>query len=123
MLQRHTFDTHLPSRGYALTAPLPVMAAIFIAFLIIGFALPVLPLHVHHGLGLSMFVVGLVTGCQFAAAIISRVWAGSFADRRGSKHAVVIGLLTAVASGIFYLLSLAFTRTPVVSVSIVLLGR
>jgi MFS family permease len=123
MLQRHTFDTHLPSRGYPLTALLPVMAAVFIAFLIIGFALPVLPLHVHHGLGLNMFVVGLVTGCQFAAAIISRVWAGNFADTRGSKHAVVIGLITAVASGFFYLLSLAFMRTPVVSVSIVLLGR
>jgi len=106
-----------------LAALLPVMAAVFIAFLVIGLALPVLPLHVHHGLGLSMFVVGLVTGSQFAAAIISRVWAGNFADTRGAKQAVVIGLGTAVASGLFYLLSLAFTRTPVVSVSMLLLGR
>jgi len=99
------------------------MATVFIAFLIIGLALPVLPLHVHHGPGLSIFVVGLVTGSQFAAAIISRVWAGNFADTRGAKQAVVIGLGTAVASGLFYLLSLAFTRTPVVSVSMLLLGR
>jgi MFS family permease len=106
-----------------LAALLQVMATVFIAFLIIGLALPVLPLHVHHGLGLSMFVVGLVTGSQFAAAIISRVWAGNFADTRGAKQAVVIGLGTAVASGLFYLLSLAFTRTPVVSVSMLLLGR
>jgi hypothetical protein len=56
MLQRHTIDTDLPTPS--LTALLPVMATVFIAFLIIGFALPVLPLHVHHGLGLSMFVVG-----------------------------------------------------------------
>ena len=106
-----------------MTALLPVMAAVFIAFLIIGFALPVLPLHVHHGLGFSMFVVGLVTGSQFAAAILSRVWAGNFADTRGAKQAVVIGLLTAVGSGLFYLLSLAFTRTPEISVSMLLLGR
>ena len=106
-----------------MAALLPVMATVFIAFLIIGLALPVLPLHVHHGLGLSMFVVGLVTGSQFAAAIISRVWAGNFADTRGAKQAIVIGLGTAVASGLFYLLSLAFTRTPVVSVSMLLLGR
>lgn len=106
-----------------MAALLPVMAAVFIAFLIIGLALPVLPLHMHHGLGLSMFVVGLVTGSQFGAAIISRVWAGNFADTRGAKQAVVIGLGTAVASGLFYLLSLAFTRTPVVSVSMLLLGR
>jgi hypothetical protein len=119
----HTIDAHLPSCRSPLAALLPVMAAVFIAFLIIGLALPVLPLHVHHGLGLSMFVVGLVTGSQFAAAIISRVWAGNFADTRGAKQAVVIGLGTAVASGLFYLLSLAFTRTPVVSVSMLLLGR
>jgi MFS family permease len=123
MLQRHTIDAHLPTCRSPLAALLPVMAAVFIAFLIIGLALPVLPLHVHHGLGLSMFVVGLVTGSQFAAAIISRVWAGNFADTRGAKQAVVIGLLTAVASGLFYLLSLAFTRTPLVSVSMLLLGR
>jgi MFS family permease len=123
MFQRHTIDAHLPSRRYSLTALLPVMATVFIAFLIIGLALPVLPLHVHHGLGLSMLVVGLVTGSQFAAAIFSRVWAGNFADTRGAKQAVVIGLLTAIASGLFYLLSLAFTRTPVVSVSMLLLGR
>ena len=123
MLQRHNIDIDLPSRRYPLTALSPVMAAVFIAFLIIGFALPVLPLHVHHGLGLSMFVVGVVTGSQFAAAILSRVWAGNFADTRGAKQAVVIGLLTAVGSGLFYLLSLAFTRTPEVSVSMLLMGR
>jgi MFS family permease len=123
MFQRHTIDAHLPSCRSPLAALLQVMAAVFIAFLIIGLALPVLPLHVHHGLGRSMFVVGLVTGSQFAAAIISRVWAGNFADTRGAKQAVMIGLGTAVASGLFYLLSLAFTRTPVVSVSMLLLGR
>src|SRR4051812_18556797 len=102
---------------------LPIMAVVAIAFLIIGFALPVLPLHVHHGLGLSTFVVGVVTGSQFVASIVSRVWAGNFADTRGSKQAVVIGLITAVGSGLLYLLSLAFTRRPEVSVSILLLGR
>src|SRR5689334_17297554 len=122
MLQRHA-DIHPARRAQSLTALLPVMAAVFIAFLIIGFALPVLPLHVHYGLGLSMFVVGLVTGSQFAAAIISRVCAGNFADTKGAKHAVVIGLITAVVSGLLYLLSLAATRMPLVSVSILLLGR
>jgi MFS family permease len=123
MFQRHAIDAHLPSCRSPLAALLPVMAAVFVAFLVIGLALPVLPLHVHYGLGFSMLVVGLVTGSQFAAAIISRVWAGNFADTRGAKQAVVIGLLTSVASGLFYLLSLAFTRTPVVSVSMLLLGR
>jgi MFS family permease len=83
----------------------------------------VLPLHVHHGLGLGAFVVGLVAGSQFAASLISRVWSGVYADTRGAKGAVMVGLLTATAGGILYLLSLGFVGTPRVSVSILLLGR
>src|SRR5882724_7878833 len=55
-------------------ALLPIMAVVLSAFLVIGLALPVLPLHVHQDLGLSAFVVGLVTGSQFAASLVSRVW-------------------------------------------------
>jgi hypothetical protein len=40
------------------------MAAVFIAFIVIGLAIPVLPLHVHRGLGLGTFLVGLVAGSQ-----------------------------------------------------------
>ncbi|MBV9680499.1 MAG: MFS transporter, partial [Solirubrobacterales bacterium] len=102
---------------------LPIMAAVSIAFVVIGLALPVLPLHVHKGLGLGTFVVGLVAGSQFVASLVSRVWAGQFADSRGAKHAVVAGLLAAVAGGLLYLLSLRFSGTPLVSVTILLLGR
>jgi MFS family permease len=102
---------------------LPIMAVVLVAFLIIGFALPVLPLHVHHGLGLSTFVVGLVTGSQFAASVISRVWSGQYADSRGPKRAVVAGLLTAAVAGLLYLLSLGMVGVPWVAVTILLLGR
>src|SRR5262245_691351 len=57
-------------------ALLPIMAVVSLAFLVIGLALPVLPLHVHQGLGLGTFVVGLITGSQFAASVLSRVWSG-----------------------------------------------
>jgi hypothetical protein len=33
---------------------------VFVAFFVIGVPLPVLPLHIHHGLALGTFVVGLV---------------------------------------------------------------
>jgi MFS family permease len=102
---------------------LPIMAVVLIAFLIIGFALPVLPLHVHQGLGLSTFVVGLVTGSQFAASLISCVWSGNYADSRGAKRAVVNGLLTATVAGTLYLLSLRFLGERHISVAILLLGR
>src|ERR1700753_500706 len=79
-----------------IVALLPIMAAVSIGFLVIGIALPVLPLHVHQDLGLSTFIVGLVAGSQFVASLLSRVWAGHFSDNRGPKRAVVVGLLTAV---------------------------
>src|SRR3954468_2199192 len=110
-----------PNRSIA--ALLPIMGVVLITFLVIGLALPVLPLHVHQGLGLSTFVVGLVTGSQFVASLISRIWSGHYADRRGGKRAVIIGLLTAVAAGLLYLLSLAFVDKPGLSVTILLLGR
>jgi MFS family permease len=102
---------------------LPIMGAVFASFLVIGLALPVLPLHVHQGLGLGTFIVGLVAGSQFAAALISRVWAGRHADLRGAKHAVAAGLALAVAAGLLYLLSLPFIGQPGFSVAILLAGR
>jgi MFS family permease len=105
------------------TTLLPIMGAVFVAFLVIGMALPVLPLHVHQGLGLGTFLVGLVAGSQFAAAILSRAWAGRQADTRGPKHAVIAGLAIASVSGFLYLLSLTLIATPSTSVSVLLLGR
>ena len=106
-----------------MTAVLPIMGVVSVAFLVIGFALPVLPLHVHQDLGLSTFVVGLVTGSQFAASLISRVWSGRYADSRGAKRAVVFGLLTAVVGGLLYLVSVPLVGTPWLSVSVLLVGR
>src|SRR5579871_576931 len=104
-------------------ALLPIMGVVFVAFLVIGIAMPVLPLHVHNGLGFGTFVVGLVAGSQFAASLISRPWAGHYSDSRGAKRAVVVGLLAAATSGVLYLLSIGFATAPLSSVSILLLGR
>jgi len=111
------------SAAPALSALLPIMGVVLVAFLVIGFAMPVLPLHVHDGLGLATFLIGLVAGCQFAAALVTRPWAGCFSDKYGPKRAVVAGLLAAVVSGLLYLLSLQFTSAPSISVAILLLGR
>jgi MFS family permease len=102
---------------------LPIMGVVFVAFLVIGLAMPVLPLHVHDGLGLGTFMVGLVAGSQFAASLVSRPWAGHFSDSRGAKRGVVVGLLAAAASGLVYLLSLSFAGAPLASAAILLLGR
>jgi MFS family permease len=109
--------------GRGSIALFPIMAAVFVAFLVIGMAMPVLPLHVHEGLALSTFIVGLVAGTQFGAAILSRVWAGRYADASGAKRAVIVGLLIAAMSGLVYLASLRFVANPTLSATILLLGR
>ena len=53
---------------------LPAMFVVFVAFLVIGIAMPVLPLFVHQRLGLSTTVVGVVAGLEFVSALLTRVW-------------------------------------------------
>ena len=83
----------------------PIMIAVLTGFLVIGAALPVLPLHVH-GLGFGPAMIGAVSGCQFAASLLARFWSGRLADMRGPKWAVMLGLAgttaavaTAIADG------------------------
>lgn len=112
----------LPSQPVAVSL-LPITLAVFIAFLTIGLPLPVLPLHLHDGLGLGPTAIGIVIGTQFATAVSTRAWAGSFADTRGAKRAVVLGLLMSSLSGAAYAASQLFVNAPMVSAGILLLGR
>lgn len=102
---------------------LPLMGIVFVGFLIIGLALPVLPIYVHDQLGLGTIAVGLVAGSQFAASLLSRFWAGNYADRRGSKPTVLLGLAAATVAGCLYLASLLLVSTPGLSASILAIGR
>ncbi|WP_420270994.1 MFS transporter [Klebsiella quasipneumoniae] len=94
--------SHTISGAGVVSALMPVMAAVLVGFIIIGVALPVLPLHVKNDLGFGTFIVGLVAGAQFAASLISRVWSGSYSDKRGAKKGVVAGLIAAAVSGLLY---------------------
>ena len=90
----------IPSpRQIVLTALLPIIAVVLVAFLVIGLGLPVLPLHVHDTLGFGTLVVGLVTGSQFAASLLSRFWSGRTCDTHRAKFAVLVGLAATSAAG------------------------
>jgi MFS family permease len=99
------------------------MAVVLVAFLVIGVAMPVLPLHVHGALGFGRFIVGLVAACQFTASLLSRFWSGRTCDEQGPKRAVMIGLAAATGAGLLYLLSLRFVGAPTISVLILFAGR
>jgi len=99
------------------------MAVVLVAYLIIGLAMPVLPLYVHQQLGLNTFMVGVAAGVEFAAALVSRFWSGLYADTRGAKPAVALGLWFGVASGVFYILSLQIAHAPIAAIVVLLIGR
>src|SRR4051794_6261258 len=56
-----TFPVSDSSPSVAMTLA-PLMVAVFMGFLVIGAALPVLPLHVRDGLGFGPVMVGVVAG-------------------------------------------------------------
>ena len=82
----------------------PLMLPVLIGFLVIGAALPVLPLVVQNGFGFGPAMVRVVAGCQFIAAPIARIWAGrAVVHVRGPKWAVMIGPAGAALAGQFCL--------------------
>ncbi|RUM24394.1 MFS transporter [Rhizobium vallis] len=101
----------------------PKMAVVFVGFLIAGMGMPVLPIHVSQDLGFGTFVIGLITGSQFCSSLMTRLWAGDFADRKGPKKAVIVGLSLAAVAGGFYFASLTSLGNPALSASILVLGR
>src|SRR4051812_34008728 len=100
-----------------------IMAVVLVAYLVIGLAMPVLPLYVHQELGLSTFMVGVAAGIEFAAALVSRFWSGRYADTRGAKRAMAVGLLLGTAAGLLYPVSLQLARMPDAALGILLAGR
>ena len=83
---------HGPARS-VFAQILPLALAVFVGFFMVGLPMPVLPLYVDSALALGALAVGVVAGLQFAAALLSRPYAGSLADRRGAKQAVAAGFL------------------------------
>src|SRR5213078_703627 len=118
-----TSKTVAVALGSGIRPALPVMAVVFLSFMVIGMALPVLPLHVHNVLGFGPFVVGIVAGVAFIAALISRIWAGRLSDTRGAKHAVFLGMIASVIGCAFYIASLFALHLRALSVTLILTGR
>lgn len=72
----------------------------FCAYMTIGLSLGVIPFLVHQQLQLNEFYVGLAVGTQFLTTLISRPYAGRWADRIGARTATFIGFALCAASGV-----------------------
>lgn len=98
-------------------------AALFIAYLCIGMALPSVPVHVSGTLQLGNLWAGLAAGSAFLATLATRAPAGAFADRRGMKPAVVLGLLVYLAGALVAAASGAPAFSAGLAYLLLLVGR
>lgn len=112
------------TRGWRLTLRiLSVVVFNFVNYLTIGLPLAVLPGYVHDYMGYSAFWAGLVVSLQYLATLLSRPYAGRYADRVGPKRIVVLGLGGCLLSGVCYLLSLWTESLPVMALTLLCAGR
>ena len=74
--------------------------ALFVGYLCIAMALPVVPVFVTAKLGYRNGLAGLAAGVAFASTILTRGLAGRIADTRGSRACMVVGLLAYAAAGL-----------------------
>jgi MFS family permease len=116
----HPFDDQRPAGGQALIARL---TAITVVFLVTGAALSTVPIFVGQELRLGPEVIGLISGAQFVAAVISRLGAGRYSDRAGSKKAVAAGLIMSIAAALIYVCAYRLRASVELSAGVLLIGR
>jgi MFS family permease len=102
---------------------LSIMIFNFSSYLTIGLPLAVLPGYVHDQLGYSAFWAGLVVSLQYFATLLSRPYAGRYVDRVGPKRIVLFGLSGCLLSGVFYLLAAWQSAVPILSLTLLCVGR
>lgn len=99
------------------------VATVFFGFLAVGAPLPVLALFVHDTLGFGATTVGCIVGIQSIAAVLTRHRAGTFADTKGPRRALLLGLPVAALAGVFYLAAALAPWSPEARLAILLPGR
>jgi MFS family permease len=95
----------------------------FVAYLIVGMPLAVLPPFVHGVLHYSSVLAGLSVSVQYLATFVTRAPVGRMTDTVGPKQIVVAGLGCCAMSGVFTTLGGLASAHPVLSLTLLLIGR
>lgn len=101
----------------------PLVLAVFLGFLAISVPLAAISLEVRDHLGFGSVTVGWAIGVQSLATLLTRHYAGTFCDRRGSRPAVLLGLPLAASSGLAYVLSSILPIDHVAKLVFLIVGR
>ncbi len=96
---------------------------LFVSYLCVALALPVVPVFVSDQLGMGNVAAGLGVGIGFLATIATRGQAGAIADRQGAKRAVARGLACYVAGMAISALAGWLVAAPGLAYAVLLAGR
>ncbi len=98
-------------------------AGLVLSYLAVAMPLPVISVFVAEDLGFSNALSGLGVGIAFLATILTRGFAGGFADRHGGKACMMRGLLLYAASGVVCFLAGLSAANPALSFGLLTTGR
>ncbi len=94
---------------------------LFLTYMSVALALPVVSVFVTEKLQLSNWLGGLAVGISFVATILSRKFAGKYADLRSSRRGTLLGIGLYVLAAVLCLLA-AWNGFEVMTAFIILLG-
>lgn len=123
-MNRQTSANMAPvSGGEATRRLLPFAVMVFLGYLTVGLPLAVLPVHVHDRLGFGPVVVGWVMASQSIATLLTRHFGGFVTDTRGSRLAVLIGMLLCSLAALIYGASVWGSCPPEIALLLLFGGR
>ncbi|MBN9385505.1 MAG: MFS transporter [Chitinophagaceae bacterium] len=99
------------------------VAFTFLAYFIIGLALPILPVFVTHDLGYSTMIAGIVISTQYIMTFLCRGYAGSIVDKKGPKLAIMRGMIGFTISGAILVMVHLLGGYPAISLAILACTR
>ncbi len=96
---------------------------LFVSYLTVAMALPVVPVFVVRDLGFSNALAGTAVGIAFLSTIVTRGYAGTLCDKRGPKLAMSRGLIAYAAGSLICLLAGLPALSQIVAYALLIIGR
>lgn len=113
----------LPFLRFSRHSLVPVVSFNFVAYLIVGLPMAVIPLFMVDILHFNTVWAGLAVSIQYFATFASRPQAGKRIDLRGPKTVVIAGLVLCAISGALLLISGLSAHSALISIAFLLASR